>query len=59
VDAASLDAGYGPQDVLGWDSMAHMNFVIALEEAFGLEFTPREVMSIDRLDKAVSIVLQR
>jgi acyl carrier protein len=30
-------------DVEGWDSFAHINLIVALEEAFGVVFTTREV----------------
>ena len=48
-----------PEDVLGWDSLAHMEFVIVLEQAFGVSLTPREVISIDSLGKALALVAPR
>ena len=56
TDRSSLRLSHSPDDVLGWDSMAHMEFVMALEEEFGVELSPRAVMSIDRLDKALALV---
>jgi long-chain acyl-CoA synthetase len=52
----SMSLTSSPDDVLGWDSMAHMEFVIGLEDEFGMKLSPREVMSIDRLDKALALV---
>ncbi|MBL4686398.1 MAG: AMP-binding protein, partial [Nannocystaceae bacterium] len=41
----------------GWDSLAHLTFVVALEKAFGLDFDPSEVVAIETLAQAVTAVL--
>jgi acyl carrier protein len=33
------------QDVEGWDSIAHITLIMAIEEAFKVQFLTREVMS--------------
>lgn len=33
-------------DVDGWDSMAHINLIIAIEKEFGVRFTPAEIASM-------------
>ena len=33
-------------DIRGWDSLAHMNLIDALEAEFGLKFSVREVMKM-------------
>lgn len=45
-----------PDDVPGWDSLAHMELVIALEKEFAVQFSARDIMALDRLDKALSVV---
>ena len=47
-------------DVDGWDSLSHVQLVAAMEEAFGIEFKSREILSwdkvgdlIDRIEKKV------
>lgn len=32
-------------DVDGWDSMSHVNLILAVEEGFGVRFTHEEIMS--------------
>lgn len=32
-------------DIDAWDSFSHVNLIIAIELAFGIEFTQREIMS--------------
>jgi len=45
-----------PQTCSSWDSVAHMDFVIRLEEKFGIELLPREVIQITALDAAVKMI---
>jgi len=33
-------------DESGWDSMAHLRLITAIEQAFGLKFTMREIEEI-------------
>lgn len=35
-----------PHDIKGWDSIKHMNLVLALEEEFGIQFEDAEIPSL-------------
>ena len=35
-----------PDNVATWDSVTHLNLVLALEEAFGTSFTPEETLDM-------------
>ena len=35
-----------PHDIKGWDSIKHMNLVLALEEEFGIHFEEAEIPSL-------------
>lgn len=35
------------KDIAGWDSFSHMNLISAIEIHFGIEFTQREVLSLN------------
>ena len=37
------------EDVEGWDSLSHVQLVAAMEEAFGIEFKSREILSWDNV----------
>lgn len=43
--------------VLGWDSMNHLNLIIALEESFSVSFTTEEVIQMTSV-KAIIETLQ-
>jgi acyl carrier protein len=35
-----------PDSIPSWDSVAHLNIVVAVEEAFGTSFSPEETMEM-------------
>ena len=44
-----LTDGTTADDVDGWDSLSHVQLVAAMEEAFGIEFKSREILSWDNV----------
>lgn len=46
-------------DVEDWDSLEHINLIVALEEEFGMKFTMGEVTGMKNVGEAVSIILAR
>jgi acyl carrier protein len=44
-------------DVEGWDSMAHINLIVAIEKRFGVKFTARELASTREGDGNVGKLL--
>ena len=44
------------RDTFGWDSLAHMNLILAAEQAFDIELSARDVLSITRLEHLKSAV---
>jgi len=43
VDAREIGPDSSPDSIPAWDSVQHMNLVIALEQEFGVRFTPGEI----------------
>jgi long-chain acyl-CoA synthetase len=56
TDRTSLSLTSGPRDVPGWDSLGHLELVWALEKEFGLRLSARDIMSLDRLGKALELI---
>lgn len=50
----SLDST--PYNTLGWDSLAHLNFIAALEDAFAIELSPLDIMDLNSLEDAQDII---
>lgn len=55
IDTITEDAS--PDTIENWDSLRHMNLVLALEEEFGVELTDDQVVEILSY-KLIRIVLQ-
>ena len=58
-DIQTLSLENSPSDLTGWDSLAHMEFVTALEVRFDIKLSTSEIMRIERLDDAKAIVFSK
>jgi acyl carrier protein len=56
VDTAKLTAESSPQSIESWDSVQHLNLVLALEESFGLQFAPEEMDKMKTLGQMADVV---
>ncbi len=45
-------------DVDGWDSMAHINLIIAVEKRFGVKFAAGEIATLGRRGQTVGALIQ-
>ncbi|MBZ0220870.1 MAG: AMP-binding protein [Candidatus Methylomirabilis sp.] len=45
-----------PAEIPEWDSLAHLQFVVALEEAFGIRLAPADIIRIQSIGDAERIV---
>jgi acyl carrier protein len=43
-------------DVPGWDSLAHVSFIAAVEREFGMRFSIGEVAALDSIGDLVTLV---
>jgi len=46
-------------DVDGWDSIAHVGLIVAVEKAFGVRFTTREVKGLGNVGDFVRLIERR
>lgn len=46
LDPEQIADDFSRDDESGWDSMAHLRLITAVEQAFGLKFTMREIEEI-------------
>lgn len=49
VDAATLNSETSMENTAAWDSVAHLNLVLSLEQSFGQKFSPEEFMRMQSL----------
>ena len=46
-------------DIEDWDSLEHINLVVAIEQEFGMKFNMNEVTSMKNVGEMVDIILSR
>ena len=59
VATSTLEARSSPENTVGWDSLAHVNFTLALESQMNLQLTTDEIMRISDLQAACDIVSEK
>ena len=56
VPADTITAESSPQSIESWDSMQHLNLVLAIEERFGVRFEPEEMEEMKNIGAAAGMV---
>ncbi len=46
VDAAEINEDSSPDTIANWDSLRHMNLILALEQEFGITIGDEEVSTL-------------
>jgi acyl carrier protein len=59
VPPAAVTAESSPQTLENWDSVHHLNLVLALEEKFSIQFSPEEVDAMQNVEKIAAVVESR
>ena len=57
LDEVSDDTS--PKTTRNWDSLRHINLVLALEQKYGVKFAPSEIMLIGSLAEARALLEQK
>ena len=47
------------EDVEGWDSLSHVQLVAVMEDAFGIEFSSREILSWDNVGDLIDSIQKK
>ena len=59
VEAGDIDDAFRRDDASAWDSMNHLRLISALEEAFGIRFTMKEVGEMESFGDVRQRVAER
>lgn len=59
VEKSLVNSESSSDTIPAWDSVGHLNLMIALEEQFGVQFAPEEVDAMHSIEALVRIVEQR
>lgn len=58
-DDIVLTAETKAEDVDGWDSLAHVRIMVAVEEAFNVRFTTDEITSLKDVGSLIALIQAR
>ena len=56
VPAGELKGESSPESVETWDSLHHLNLILALEQEFGIQLDPDEIDAMQSLERIVAVV---
>jgi acyl carrier protein len=59
VPVERIMAESSPETIEAWDSTQHLNFVLALEEKFGLQLSPEEMEQMRNVGEAARLVANK
>jgi len=59
IPIEEINEDTSPDNVGSWDSLKHMNLVVALEEEYDIEFIEEEIVEMMSLSQIKSIVLEK
>ena len=51
-----VQLNFGPNEIPGWDSMGHLNLIMAVNDYFEVNFEFEEVMSIHQISDIIRIL---
>lgn len=56
LEYLELDDKTTADDVEEWDSLSHVQLVVAMEKAFGIKFSSREILSWDDIGDLIDCI---
>ena len=59
VPFETVTAQSSPDTIATWDSMHHLNLVLALEQEFGVQFSPEEIEQLLSVELIVALVAEK
>lgn len=59
VDSSQINNDTSPDTLESWDSLKHMNLILALEEEFGVEFDDDDIIDMINFKMIVLILKEK
>jgi acyl carrier protein len=56
IPADGITAESSPETVENWDSMQHLNLVLAIEEKFGVQLDPEDIEKMKNIGAVAALV---
>jgi len=58
-ETLSLARGTTARDVEGWDSLMHINLIVAIEREFKIRFTTREIATLQNVGELTDLIVRK
>ena len=58
-DSISVSQTTTSSDIEDWDSLEHINLIVAVEQEFGIKFNMKEVTTMKNVGEMVDIIISR
>lgn len=55
-DSIRLSHEMTSENIPGWDSLTHIDLIVAVEKEFGIRFTTREVSGLQRVGELLALI---
>jgi acyl carrier protein len=59
VPESGMGPGSSPDTIESWDSLHHLSFVVALEQEFGVQFSPEEIEQLLSIELTAALVEEK
>ena len=56
MPAEKITADSSPETIENWDSMQHLNLVLAVEEKFGVQLEPEDIEEMKTIGEVAALV---
>ena len=56
ISTGEINDKSSPDNIISWDSIKHMNLVVALEEEFDIQFNDSEIVELQNLSLIINII---
>ncbi|OIO39111.1 MAG: acyl carrier protein [Candidatus Omnitrophica bacterium CG1_02_46_14] len=58
-DSIQIDEAMTARDIEGWDSLTHVNLIVAVEKKFKISFTTKEVSSLRNVGGFLDLIIKK
>lgn len=59
IDSSEINNETSPDSIDKWDSLSHMNLIVALEEEFNIEFEVEEISELMNIKSILEIISKK
>lgn len=59
VPVKSIKKKSNPENISNWDSLAHMNLILAIEQSFGIKFNSKEIPELFSFESILLILKKK